>query len=177
MQTKPETEVGTLIGARQVPLMTRDQIAPGVIFTGIAADRVHEVLSVEGNIMRTQYLPARAVEPGHTHAFTQHNNASCRCGMNQYDISAFLPSDGHTPKVHLLIPSGTFVPVDSYSLYLLLGPGGSPVVRSGNNERASSTNDDMPVICRGIRVWTLTGPARRMLEEDDNNAPAPGSAE
>lgn len=170
MQTKPDTEVGTLSGARQVPLMRQDQIVPGAIFTGIAADHIHEVIGVNGTTMQTRYLPARPVEPNHTHAFTQHNNASCRCGVNQYDIAAFLPSDSKTPKVHVLMPAGPLIPVDNYSLYLLLGPGGALTIRSGQpSVRATPDADNLPVICRGLKIWGLTGAARTMLENEDNN--------
>lgn len=176
MQTKPEAEVGTLSGARQVPLMRADQIVPGVMFTGIAADHVHEVLSVTGTRMTTRFVPAKPTPQDHTHAFNQHGGASCRCGVNQYEIQPFLPEDGTTPKVHLLVPVGPVQPLAPYTLYLLRMPNGNLVVKATNSRGVSPSpapNADLPVIVRGARIWSLPDAARALMQEEDNNDESP----
>lgn len=176
MQAKPEAEVGTLSGARQVPLMRLDQLTPGVIFTGIAADHVHEVVSVEGNTMRTKVLPHKEPERGHTHAFTQHNNTSCQCGVNQYaDLTPFLPEDGVTPKLHILVPTGPLVMPSLFGVYLLIKADGTPMVCSKSVNAPSGM--EFPIISRCVRIWELPHAAQAMVTDAELAQTGSNSAE
>lgn len=168
MQVKPEAEVSTLSGARQVPLMHRDQLVPGVIFTGIAADHVHELVSITGDRMQTQTLPRKALDAGHAHAFTLNNNNACRCGLNNFDVPPFLPEDGTTPKVHILVPLGPLVTPNRYSIYLMTKPDGTLVLCGGAHERPKDT--EIPIITKAACVWQLPEAAQRVMQDNETSS-------
>ncbi len=162
MQTKPEAEVGAISGARQVPLLRRDQLVAGAIFTGIAADHVHEVVGdIEGDTLIIQRLPRVAQDANHTHSYTQFGNTTCACGLGRRPVAMFLPEDGTTPRGHLLIPIGPIAVPDTCSVYLFAGPR-TLVVRDGADV-APSMGNEVPIILRATKIWSLPEAARRLI--------------
>lgn len=167
MQTKPETEVGALSGARQVPLLRRDQIIPGALIVGIATDFAHEVISTEGDLVVVQRLPRNPLEPGHAHAYTQHNNTTCRCGLGRRPLAtSLLPEDTTTPRWFVLTPSGPLVVPEPYSLYLLPGGRVLPVMpERGASAPTTQAGLDVPLVLRAHRIWSLPQAMQRLLED------------
>lgn len=158
MQTKPEAEVGALSGARQVPLLSRDQIIPGIIFTGIAADHVHEVVSVEGDTVTLQRLPRTVVTATHTHAFTLFENTTCRCGVGRRPITVLMPEDGRTPRAHVLVPLGPLVVPDTCSIYAFAGS--RTLAIHGGTQTVVT---EIPIVLKTWKIWSLPEACRRLI--------------
>lgn len=178
MQAKPEAEVGRINGARQIPLLTADQLVPGVMFAGIASEHVHEVVSVEGEHMMVQRLPRQVLAPGHIHAYTLYTNTTCACGLGRREVRVVLPENRTTPRVHLIVPIGPVVIPRLYSVYLTVGQDGvarmRPVVGGGARVTPApntATNDDVPIVTKALEVWTLPDRARALLMEDETGDP------
>jgi hypothetical protein len=184
MQTKPETEVTRVIGMRQAPILRLSDLRPGIMFTGVAADHVHAVVSIEGETLVAQRLPVppMAREPGHTHAFAQFGNTACACGLWRMPVQSFLPdASAGTPRIHALVPLDGITEVRAYSIYVMEDARGALVLRSGTQRgevrpaAPAGADTEVPVILRAAQVWGLPDDAVRLIEElDARNVATPG---
>ena len=125
MQTLPTTAENTeLTGGIQTPLLTEDQLEPGIFITGNTAQSVWKVETVDlhgGEIMMRKQP---GVDPGlgHQHGFTLHNNATCACGLRRQtirgDATGLLPLRANTPRAYLIKPREALVIPDVFTVYL-----------------------------------------------------------
>lgn len=114
-------------GMRQEPLLTADQIQAGVLFTGIGAANIWEIIEVTGHdpaaIMTIRKWPI----PDHTTPVpTQVVAATCPLvvpgGIWKVAVQECLPSRPTKPRVMLIIPAEEIRQPESHVLYAGFGP-------------------------------------------------------
>ena len=137
MQTLPMTADNTrLTGGIQTPLLTEDQLEPGIFIVGNTAQFIWKVEVVDRHegvvLMRKQ--PEVSPNIGHHHEFTIHRNTTCACGLMRQRIQAtpdelapnpdahaprgLLPLRANTPRAYLIRPREALVMPDVFTVYL-----------------------------------------------------------
>jgi hypothetical protein len=150
-------------GARQEPLRSAEQLAPGVILTGEAwrnGPGVRRVVEVDGNTVVLEYYPTPSLAAGHLHGFTLLNNTQCSCGLRRQLISGLLPRTGEAAvRTYCIIPEGVLRPADIFTIYV--GPRGKMV-----RAQAQQWSEPLPVIPKLYPAWTLPDALRRLAVQE-----------
>lgn len=170
-----DTNMDALSGATQVPLLSRDQLMVGAILTGEAWATIRRVERIEGTTIYLQRLPPTG-PPDHAHAFSQHGNTECACGLMRQPLAELLPVHATTPRTHLLTPAGGLVVPNLYTLYGLQEGATLRIItmQSDRQWAQGSTGGLMsrrrlPIVPRLAVLWTI--PER--LQEILATAPQP----
>ena len=163
MQTMPTRDGAALTGGVQTPLLTEDQLEPGVFLIGHTSQNTWKVYDVDlrAGTVQMRRQPETSLEPGHQHTFTLHQGTTCVCGQRQQVIrgdSGLLPLRANTPRVYIIKARDTLVMPDPFTVYLTAT---GVVIRA----RGGNWSTLLPLVPALHPVWTLPEPLRAMLRE------------
>jgi len=117
MQTSRESTI--ILAGEQIPLLTAEQLQPGVILTGIAMAHAWRIHARREDFLELQKLPVLPLSVCETHQYSvvgrgQHCS---RCQLRRQAVAEFLPRTADKPRVYLLQPRGALQPPQPYTLY------------------------------------------------------------
>ena len=163
MQTIPTSDGSNITGGIQTPLLTEDQLEPGVFITGNTMQNVWRVERVDlaANIVSITKQPYVAPDMNHTHSFILHQNTTCACGRRNQNIrgeaTGLLPLRANTPRTHIIKPREALVMPDRFTVYL----DARGQVRTAN--QLGQWSAVLPLIPALYPVWTLPEALRSRL--------------
>lgn len=156
MRTSVDPIVAGMSGTRQEPLLTGDQLRPGVLLTGPTWHSVRLVVEVRGQMITTTRLGAPVPFPDHVHSSTMYGARECVCGYRRSQASTFLPTEPGLARTYMLIPRGELEVVDAHTVYA--DGRGSLVVATGGQWA-----QQIPIVPLLWPVWTMPQALRGQL--------------
>ena len=130
MHTIPRTQANEqLSGGVQAPLLSADQLVPGVYLAGNTMQNIWRVVSVEpaNDVVLLQNELVAVELRGHPrHRFTLHGNTTCECGLRSQRIlgqaedhsDGILPMRDTMPRVYVIAPIAPPSQPDRFTVYL-----------------------------------------------------------
>lgn len=167
MQTLPTSDASAITGGIQTPLLTEDQLEPGVFLTGNTMQNVWRVESVDlaAGIVRQWKQPEtpHCVRDSHN-LVSVGGTISRSCSMCGYreqmlrgDATGLLPLRANTPRAYIIKPREALVMPDKFTVYLTAR---GAVVSLNPLGQWSAV---LPLIPALYPVWTLPESLRSRL--------------
>jgi len=151
-------------GVPEQPLETADQLQPGVIISGIAAQHCWMILDRQAEDL-AGWIRLRQLQRGvqsHTHAWTVRGEGAkdCdTCGLRLQRMADLLPLT--TPRARVIIPpAGVLNALDQLTLYATTS--GAVVTVSGTRS-TRVWSSALPIIPSLAPIWTLPEALRACL--------------
>ena len=151
-----------IVGCVEQPLLSAEQIVPGVFITGLGFTNVWEVLSVEGRHvhMAKVTFPATPRCTGETHSFGAGAAArECQvCGYRIHNMSGLLSKQPDAARSVVLTPTGPLIVPDKYTVYVT-------AQGAGLNFSGNLWEHDMPIFPEVCAIWSVPEELRALLDE------------
>ena len=168
MHTIPRTPASEHIsGGIQSPLLSADQLVPGVYLAGNTMQNIWHVLSVERAsdlvIIQNELTPIH-LRVHASHRFILHGNTTCACGQRRQRIlgqasdqsDGILPMRENMPRVYVITPTAPLSRPDRFTVYLT--PEGTVI-----SARDNTWSMQIPLIPRLYPAWSLPEALRGRL--------------
>ena len=175
MHTIPRTPASEHIsGGIQSPLLSADQLVPGVYLAGNTMQNIWRVMATDREndtvVLQNELTPADRREHGEgrrgpiQHRFTLYGNTTCECGQRRQRIlgqaedrsDGILPMRDNMPRVYVIAPMAPLSQPDRFTVYLT--PEGSIVTAS-----IGIWSNALPLIPRLYPAWSLPEALRGRL--------------
>ena len=147
-------------GCTEQPLLSAEQIVPGVFITGLGFTNVWEVVQVDGiHIHMVKVLLQDAPRCAGEHTFRRTGSAQeCTCGYRIHNMSGLLPTRPDTARAVVLAPTGPLVVPDKYTVYVTAQGMKLDIGGGGRWEQ------DLPIFPQVCAIWSVPEELRALLE-------------
>ena len=148
-----------ITGCAEQPLLSAEQIVPGVFITGLGFNNVWEVLRTEGQQVHMVKVTCPQSVPctGEHELRRVTTGQECRCGYRIHSMTGLLPTRPDTARAVVLAPTGSLVIPDKYTVYTTVQ---GQIVNAEGNRWAR----DMPIFPQVCAIWSVPEELRALLE-------------
>lgn len=149
----------------QQPVVSLEQMVPGVIITGVALQHAWEIVEIRDGEVWLKRLPANPTLGEHRHTFQAYGRGQvCSvCNMRRQRMDEFLPRVADRPRAYVIAPQGTLLPPQPFTLYGAIGRDNTLKTCWLDGQETPAWSETLPLIPRLHILWTIPIGLRDLL--------------